>query len=200
MKKHLYTRLLATIMLLVLLAGCKKNNVTPQEDLNFLFTNTVWTGEFKEALRPQEPFSIYFDDIGGFIWQEQRGLYTGKYSINAKTRTISFQFPKGDFTAKILKNQLSEFTGSLIEKPLSCELNKQADNNVDNSEWKGLYNEVGGNPSLFFYDKNQGLMVDGGYSGFSPIPYTRRSCTFRYEFLKDPYTYIYFSVIIPMGK
>lgn len=195
--KNRISLLLFIMVLLFVASGCKKSKEVGEPDYTPLFKNTTWSGEFIETGgKLQQPYIISFKDDGTLIFL--RGNLTpeaGTWKIEKKQLIIEFQKVK-------LKISITgeRFTNIQCSDPSRVfrylELNKVANQVLDGTMWQGLYDEVGGNPTLHFFPGKKVIIDGGSYSDFIPYTYYRTSAMLRYEYTNKGNNYLYYAAIM----
>ena len=100
MKK--YTRIITfAILLLTLIAACKKSNSDAPKDYTASIKDKTWWGEFYYTGKSAEYYSIHFNSDGTLTWSEYSGDYAGTWQINSSLLTIVFDASGNQFQAKI---------------------------------------------------------------------------------------------------
>jgi hypothetical protein len=178
MKKYL-TILLATILSTVILFSCKKSNSAAPKDYAASVKNKTWWGSFNYTRDTTQYYSVHFNTDNTFLWSQLSGDYIGKWSVNDKALTMSFDASTAIIKATITDDdKLAGITdntslyeiksGQLIENPSIP---------LDNTVWTGWVYPVISTGTLTpiklsFLPGNAIVILKAGVS-FGPYAYTR---------------------------
>lgn len=135
MKK--YTSI-ALILLMLVIVSCKKSD-TPK-DYNASIKGKTWWGAFACAGELEQYYSVYFKEDGSLQWNQLSGQIPGKWVVNGKQLTMTFNTTNTIIKADIgdnnvLMNIVSTGVGSC--PATSAILLEKLDLPLDNTVWKG---------------------------------------------------------------
>lgn len=171
--------LLATILSTVILFSCKKSNTPVPKDYAASVAGKTWWGSLSYTRDTTQYYSVYFNTDNTFLWSQLSGDYTGKWSVNDKALTMSFDANTAVIKATITDdNKLTDITdntalyeiksGQRIENPSIP---------LDNTVWNGWVYPIVSTGTLTpiklsFLPGNAITIVKAGVS-FGPYAYTR---------------------------
>jgi hypothetical protein len=141
MKKK-YGTLVATLLSIFLLAGCKKSSSpdnNTSRDYASSVINKTWWGTLADKDQSDEYYSVHFNTDNTLVWEQLSGTYNGFWALEGRQLTITFEVNDVKITADIGDdNKLSHFsdntdfseikTGQLINIP---------DIPLENTIWEG---------------------------------------------------------------
>lgn len=142
MKKYL-SIMLVTLLLTVILCSCKKSISPSPKDYAASIKDKTWSGAFTYTGEKTEYYSVHFNADNTLLWSQLSGDYAGKWAVNDKALTMTFDGNTAQIKADIseddkLMNIVVSNTGAYIINSGGLIANPNIA--LDNTVWQGLYN------------------------------------------------------------
>ena len=138
MKKY-STILLATILITVILFSCKKSNSAAPKDYAASVKNKTWWGSFNYTRDTTQYYSVHFNADNTLLWVQLSGQYTGHWTVNGKTITMTFDITTAKIVADISGDNvllnITDNTGAYEINSGALVANPNI--SLDNTVWKG---------------------------------------------------------------
>jgi hypothetical protein len=159
MKKYLKI-MLAIILSTGILFSCKKDSTPEPKDYAASIKDKTWSGAFTYTGEKTEYYCVHFNTDNTLLWSQLSGDYAGKWVVNGKALTMTFDANTAQIKADIseddkLMNIAVSNTGSYIINSGGLIANPNIA--LDNTVWQGLYN---GSPNSLQLSFMPGLKVE----------------------------------------
>jgi hypothetical protein len=150
--------MLVTLLLTVIIVSCKKSS-TPK-DYSASIKDKTWWGVITYTGKEAEYYSVHFNANNTLLWSQFSGDYTGKWVINDKELTMTFDVSNAEIKADISDDDkllnIIDNTGAFEMNTGQLIINPNIP--LDNTEWKGKI--ITGTPYLVNMSFRPPLKVD----------------------------------------
>jgi hypothetical protein len=128
------------ILILVLFACSCRKSATPEntKDYSSMIRNRNWWGTITYTGESLKYFSVHFNDDSTLIWDEDRGTFTGHWTLIDRQLIVKFDSSGYRFTANIENEKFSYLASSSPKFQVnSGQLIKDLNLSIENTTWIG---------------------------------------------------------------